>query len=173
MTTWTRRGSLALLAAACLALPASAAYGRATHEPILAQDSFSDTTTDFPCFEGLPVTMTGTDTVVGRFVTDGEHHRGYHFTETIEYRVDIGDGRYAEGGVVNHFTVSNNMVRPLTTVKSTQVERATIYTPDGLPAGEIVLHIASHKTYSDTNGDRFPDPDEIIVAVENVKLTCP
>ena len=117
--------------------------------------------------------MTGTVTVVGRMVQDGEHHRSFHFTETIDYRVDIGDGRYAEGGVVNHFAVTNNMLRPLTTAKSTQVERATLFTADGQPAGEIVLHIASHKTYSDTNGDRFPDPDEIIVAVDNEKLTCP
>ena len=173
MTTWTRRGLIALLAAASLALPAGASYGRATPERIFAQDSFSDTHTDFPCFEGIPVTMTGTVTVVGRMVQDGEHHRSFHFTETIDYRVDIGDGRYAEGGVVNHFAVTNNMLRPLTTAKSTQVERATLFTADGQPAGEIVLHIASHKTYSDTNGDRFPDPDEIIVAVDNEKLTCP
>jgi hypothetical protein len=65
------------------------------------------------------------------------------------------------------------MLRPLTTAKSAQVERATLFTADGRPAGEIVLHIASHKTYSDTNGDRFPDPDEIIVAIDNEKLTCP
>jgi hypothetical protein len=72
----------------------------ATSEPIVAQDSFSETATTFPCFEGIPVTMTGTDTLAGRMVTDGEHHRSFHFTETIAYRVDIGDGRYAEGEVV-------------------------------------------------------------------------
>lgn len=173
MTRWTRRGLLALLTAACLALPAGASYGMATPEPIFAQDSFSDTVTTFPCFEGIPVTMTGTVTLVGRMVEDGVHHRSFHFTETIEYHVEIGDGRYAEGGVVNHFAVTNNVLRPLTTAKSTQVERATLFTADGRPAGEIVLHIASHRTYSDTNGDRFPDPDEIIVAIDNQKLTCP
>lgn len=173
MTTSTRPALLALLVTGCLALPVSTAHGRATPEPIFAQDSFSETITDFPCFEGLPVTMTGTVTLEGRMVQDGEHHRSFHYTETIDYRVEIGDGRYAEGGVVNHFNVTNNMLRPLTTAKSTQVERATLYTPDGQPAGEITLHIASHKTYSDANGDRFPDPDEIIVAVDNVRLTCP
>jgi len=164
---------LALLAAACLALPASASYARATPEKYALQDSGSETITNFPCFEDLPVTMTWTLTVEGHMVVDGERHRSFHFTETSEYRVDIGDGRYAEGGVVNHFNVTNNMLRPLTTAVSTQQERATLYTPDGQPAGEITVHIASHKTYSDTNGDRFPDPDEIIVAVDNIKVTCP
>ena len=173
MTIWTRSGLVALLGAACFAVPAGASYGRATSEPIFVQGTSTDTITDFPCFSGIPVTMTATDTLVGRMVEDGEHHRSFHFTETIVYRVDIGDGRHAEGEVVNHFAVTNNMIRPLTTAKSTQVERATLFTADGQPAGEIVLHIAGHKTYSDTNGDRFPDPDEIIVAVENVKLTCP
>ena len=173
MTISTRRALLALIATGCVVIPVSTAHGQATQDPIFAQDSFSETITNFPCFEGSPVTMTGTVTLEGRMVQDGEHHRSYHYTETVDYRVEIGDGRYAEGGVVNHFNVTNNMLLPLTPAKSTQVERATLYMPDGQPTGEITVHIASHKTYSDANGDRFPDLDEIIVAVDNVKVTCP
>ena len=38
MTTSTRRALLALLVTGCLALPVSTAHGRATPEPIFAQD---------------------------------------------------------------------------------------------------------------------------------------
>ena len=163
---------VAVLTAGCLTLPAAAAYGQATSEPFTVQDTFTDTVTDYPCFEGIPTTMTATVTAEGRLVL-GDHHRSYHFTETTDYRVDIGDGRYTTGEVVNHFTVTVNPQLPRTTATSTQQEQATIYTSDGQPVGEITVHIAGHKTYSDLDGDLLPDPDEIIVAVDQFRVTCP
>lgn len=162
---------VAVLTAGCLTLPAAAAYGQATSEPFTVQDTFSETVTNYPCFEGIPTTMTVTVTAEGRLVL-GDHHRSYHFTETIDYRVDVGDGRYATGEVINHFTATVNPRRPLTTATSTQKEQATLYNSDGQPVGEITVHIASHKTYSDLDGDG-PEPDEIIVAADQMRITCP
>jgi hypothetical protein len=172
-TIGRRLSLLALVAAACVAQPVGAAYAQATPEKFYFQDSGSETITNFPCFEGIPVTMTWTLTTEGHMLDDTERHRSYHFIETTDYRVDIGDGRYATGGVVNHFTVTVNMLRPRTTATSTQQEQAILYTSDGQPVGEITFQSTSHKTYSDTNGDRFPDPDEITVAVDRVRITCP
>jgi hypothetical protein len=172
-STIGRKASLiGLLVAGCVTLPAAAAYGQATSEPFTVQDTFTETVTNFPCFEDVPVTMTVTLTAEGRLVL-GDHHRSSHLTETIDYRVKIGDGRYTTGEVVNHFTVTVNPKLPLTTATSVQQEQATIYTADGQPVGEITVHIASHKTYSDLDGDLLPDPDEIIVAVDQVRITCP
>lgn len=163
---------LASLAAACLALTASA-YADPMPTKFSFQDSFSDTITNFPCFDGIPVTMTGTVTVEGHSVENPGIHRSTHFTETIDYRVDIGDGRFVTGGVARHFSVAFNPQRPRTTVTSTQKELATLYASDGEPLGEITLHITGHNTYTDLDGDRIPDPGEITVAFETVKLTCP
>jgi hypothetical protein len=167
-----RRSLVALLAAACVALPVSAAHAQATPEPIAFLDSFSETVTNFPCFEGIPVTMTVTLTGEGHAVDNPGLHRSLHLTETIDYRVDIGDGRYATGGVIVQRTVTVNELAPRTTATTTQKERATLYAPDGRPLGEITLHITSHKTYSDQDGDLLPDPDEIVVAVDRIKVTC-
>jgi len=164
---------LTLLAAACVTLAAGAAHAGPTPEKFFFQESFSDTLTNFPCFDGIPVTMTGTVTVEGHSVENPGIHRSTHFTETIDYRVDIGDGRFLTGGVVRHFSVAFNPQRPRTTVTSTQKELATLYASDGEPLGEITLHITGHNTYTDLDGDRIPDPGEITVAFETVKVTCP
>jgi hypothetical protein len=169
-----RRGGLllALLAAACVAVPVSAAHAREP-EPIAFQDSFSETVTNFPCFEGIPVTMTVTLTSEGHSVDNPGLHRSLHLTETIDYRVDIGDGRYATGGVIAQRAVTVNELASRTSATTTQKERATLYAPDGQLVGEINLHITSHRTYSDQDGDLLPDPDEIVVAVDRTKVTCP
>ena len=50
-------------------------------------------------------TLTGTETVAGRFTENGPPSFGFHFhgTSQLEFRIDFADGRYALGTSVEHF----------------------------------------------------------------------
>ena len=119
-STFARRFVLsAALGAGLLALAASPSYGRATVGSFESVTLFSETITNYPCFEGVPATMTGTVTSEGHVTETTSGHFSVHGTDTIDYRVDLGDGRYALGQVAEHFGFRVNMNRPRTTETGT------------------------------------------------------
>jgi hypothetical protein len=163
----------ALLSAALVASVAGASYGRATagsfHD---TSPPSSETLTDYPCFDGIPVTMTGTGTSDGHFTEVDSRHFSVHGTDTFDYHVDLGDGRYAIGQVIEHFGFRLNMNRPRTTDTGTQQELATVYAADGQPIGMITVHVTIHVTYTDLNGNFEPDPGEITVSFDRLRIRC-
>lgn len=166
-----RRLSLGVLIAAVVLVTAPAAsFARATVGKFHVEEPFSDT--NFPCAEGVPVLMTGTLTSDGHF-TDAGRHFTVHGTDTIDYRVDLADGSYALGQVIDHFTFAINFTRPRNVESSTQKEQATLYAANGQTIGTTTVHVTYHVTYSDLNGNGEPDPSEITTEVDRFKVTCP
>lgn len=166
-----RRLSLGVLIAAVVLVTAPAAsFARATVGKFHVEEPFSDT--NFPCAEGVPVLMTGTVTTDGHFTDAGSHFTA-HGTDTIHYRVDLEDGSYALGQVIDHFSFAINFNRPRNVVSSTQKEQATLYAANGQTLGTMTLRVTHHVTYSDLNGNGEPDPSEITAEVDRARVTCP
>lgn len=158
------------MAGALFLLSTGGAFGRAEVGTFYDQQFFSDTTTDFPCALGVPVRITGTVTDEGRFTNvEGNHHSGVG-TETIEYRIDLPDGRYALGSVVGHFSLSINFHHSTWVNTSEQDEQATLYGSDGTPIGQMIVKGTTHITYFDANGNGEPDPDEVRSELENFRV---
>jgi hypothetical protein len=173
-STFARRFALsAALGVGLLCLTAAASYGGATVGSFESETPFSEEITNYPCFEGAPATMTGTETSEGFFTETTSGHFSVHGTDTIDYRVDLGDGGYALGQVTEHFGFRVNMNRPRTTDTGTQQERAILYAADGQEIGPITVHVTIHATYADENGNFEPDPGEITVSLERSKVSCP
>jgi hypothetical protein len=158
--------------AALVASVAGASYGRATAGNFHDTSPFSETVSNYPCFDGIPVTMTGTLTSDGHFTEVDSRHFSVHGTDTIDYHVDLGDGQYAIGQVIEHFGFRLNMNRPRTTDTGTQQELATVYAADGQPIGTISVHVTTHVTYTDLNGNFDPEPDEITVSFDRLRIRC-
>jgi hypothetical protein len=136
------------------------------------EQPFSETITNFPCAEGIPVLMTGTVTSDGHFTEAGRHF-SVHGTDTIDYRVDLPDGSHALGSVIDHFNFAINFNRPRNVESSIQREQATLYSANGQPIGTMNVSVTHHVTYSDLNGNFEPDPGEITTEVDRFKVTCP
>ena len=164
--------ALGVLIAAVLLTAPAVSFARATVGKFHVEQPFSDTITNFPCAEGVPVPMTGTVTTDGHFTDAGTHFTA-HGTDTIDYRVDLEDGSYALGQVVDHFSFAINFNRPRNVVSSTQQEQATLFAADGQMIGTMTLHVTYHVTYSDLNGNGEPDPGEITTEPDRFKVTCP
>ena len=132
----------------------------------------SDTITNFPCSEGVPVVMTSTLIRDGHF-TDAGRRLSLHGTDTIDYTVELGDGRHAAGRVIDHFNFTFNFKQTRSVATSAQQEAATLYSADDPPSGTITVHVTHHVMWSDLNGNFAPDPDEITAEVDKLKVTCP
>jgi hypothetical protein len=163
----------ALLTLTAVALGPAQSFGQTTVGSFQGQRSLSESVTNYPCFEGLTVTMTGTITAEGHFTEVDPQHFSVHGTDTIDYRVDFGDGRYAVGQVTDHFGFGINFNRPRTVDAGAQQEQATVYAADGTPIGTITVHVTIHVIYTDVNQNFEPDPGEITTSLERVRATCP
>jgi hypothetical protein len=162
---------LGVLIVAVVLVAAPTASARATTGKFHFEESFEDTITNFPCSEGIPVVMSGTVTGDGHF-TESERHFSVHGKETSDYRVDLPDGSFALGHLVDRFRFIFNLNRPRSIETGTQTERATLYSANGRPIGTITVHVTIHFTYADRNGNFAPDPGEITVELERSKVTC-
>jgi hypothetical protein len=131
----------------------------------------SGTLTDYPCFDGVPVVMTGTLTRDGHF-SDAGRRVSFHGTNVIDYTVEVGDGRHAAGQVVDHFNFTFNFKQTRSVVTSAQQEEATLYSADDEPVGTIIVHVTHHVMWSDLNGNFEVDPEEVTAEVDNSKVTC-
>jgi hypothetical protein len=161
-----------LIAAATLMTAPAASFAGATAGRFHDEQPFSETITNFPCAEGTAVLMTGTVTSDGRFAETARHFSA-HGTETIDYRVDLADGSYALGSVIEHFSFAINFNRPLNVESSIQKEQATLFSADGQPIGTMNVAVTFHVTYTDLNGSFEPDPDEVTADVDRFKFACP
>jgi hypothetical protein len=180
-----RRGLLgAALAAGCLGLGATASLGDTTdtgrqagHSTLTVgvftdTEQFSDTVQgDYPCFEGVTGTISGTDILSGHY---NNSPALFHFdgTETVEYRIAFNDGRYAIGGSSERvsFGASGGRAEIET---NTGREQATVYAPDGSVIGTVTIRSVFHVTSVDLNGNGQTDPGEIKATVDQFRVGCP
>ena len=153
---------------------AGAASGSAEVGTFHDEHSFSDAITDFPCFEDVPGTISGTETVDGRFTQNGPPAFGFHASgvSTVSYRVDFADGRYVLGTGRAHFAF-NATARQHKTDSDVGRDRATAYAPDGQPIGPLLIHATYHVSFLDTDADDEPDPGEFTTRVDRFRVSCP
>jgi hypothetical protein len=167
------------LATVCLALGAGASLAASPNAPFVGtfydQEAVSDTVAgDYPCFAGMTGTITGTDTVSGRYNNAPDF---FHFeaTETFDYRIDFTDGRYVIGEFSAHFTETANGESGIGRQKDSQAaqERATVYAADGSATGTVTISSTFHTTFADLNQNHQVDPGEITASVDRFRVTCP
>ena len=133
-----------LTVAAVLMAAPTASFARAVSGKF--HDEFpteSSTLTDYPCFEGVPAGMTSTLTRDGHF-TDAGRHLSFHGTNTIDYTVEVEDGRHTAGRVIDHFNFTFNFNQTRSVVTSAQQKDATLYSADDQPIGTITVHVTHH-----------------------------
>jgi hypothetical protein len=175
------------LAAVCLGLGATAAFGdtiidtghqvgntQLTVGTFYDQAEVSDAVQgDYPCFDGVIGTITGTDTLFGHYINSPDI---FHFegTDTFDYRVDFNDGRYAIGAFSGRTAFNANPSQGHTTEIETDTgqEQATVYAPDGT-IGTVTVRNVFHTTWIDLNGDRQIQPSELRSTVDNFRVSCP
>jgi hypothetical protein len=121
---------------------------------------------------GATGTITGTDTVVGRFTENGPPAFGFHVhgTTTSTIRVDLADGRYILASLVAHF--DDNFTPEFTSTEVTLGD-GTLYAPDGQSLGAVTSQAGFHLTWRDLNGNHELDPGEFTASVDDFRLTCP
>jgi hypothetical protein len=161
----------ALLAALALAGPASGSADTGTFH---IDQPLADTLTDFPCFEGIAGTITGTETIDGHFTENGPPSLGFHAhgSTTQTYRVDLADGRYVLGTFTGRFSF-NATVGGHVTDSGGGWDRAIAYAADGQPIGPLTIQSVGHVSYVDANGNGEPDPGEFTASVEHLNADCP
>jgi hypothetical protein len=130
-------------------------------------------------------TLTGTETVVGRFTENGPPSFGFHFhgVTRLEFRIDFADGRYALGTSVEHFDgnaldTEHDLDGPGDTDvgqfkdSSTSRDTATVYGPDGRALTSVTVHHDGHMIWRDLDADNVPGPGEIRSEVDHFRLSC-
>jgi hypothetical protein len=179
-TSRVRRRALmgATLAAACLGIGATASLGdtidtghqagnsTVTVGTFYNQEQFSDTVQgDYPCFGGVNGTIAGVDTVSGHYNNSPAF---FHFegTETVDYRVDFNDGRYAIGESSNRIDVSANNSSGVGREVQTDPgqEHATVYAADGSVIGTVTIRGVFHTSVVD---------GQIKSSFDHVHVSCP
>jgi hypothetical protein len=165
------------LAIVCLALGAGAAEAAASNAPFVGtfydQEAVSDTVAD-PCSAGVTGTLTGTDTLSGRYNNAPDF---FHFeaTHTLDFRIDFADGRYAIGTLGTHVTETANAESGVTRQKDSEAGhgQATVYAADGSATGTVTISSTFHTTWTDYDSDWQVDPGEITASVDRFRVTCP
>jgi hypothetical protein len=116
-------------------------------------------------------TVTFTENSTGQFVeTDGGVFT-FHGVDAFDIRVDFPDGSYIQSGLDRDLK-SLVLNPPLTVFTVITQDMETIYNAQGQPIGTIAVHIVSHLTYTDLNGNGQPDDGEVKAQVERFRLRC-
>jgi hypothetical protein len=163
--------SAALLAAATLT---GSAAGSAESGPFHQDEPFTDTWTDFPCFEGLAGAVSGREVVDGHFTENGPPSLSFHAhgKTTQSYRIDFADGRFVLGTFTGRFSF-NATGRAHVVDSGGGRDRATVYAADGRLIGPLEARSVAHVTYVDANDNHEPDAGEFTARVDRVRADCP
>lgn len=126
---------------------------------------------DYPCFGGVPGTITGSFSVQGRFNNaPGFFHAEGSYVD--HYRIDFSDGRYAIGGANERFSFSANAGTPWLKDTHAVRETATVYR-DGVAIGTVTFQSTFHATYVDVNGNGEADGGDAYRAlVDRTRIVC-
>ena len=173
------------LAVLALLLPAATAQSASETGTFSFTESISDTLDLSATCLATTGTLTGTDTVNGRFTENGPPAFGFHFhgSGTVEYRVDLADGRYVLGTSIEHFDGNAIDTEHVEETEDHAVvgqyidshvsrDTGTLYGADGQVLGTVVVHDNGHLIWRDLDADHEPDPGEIRSELDNFRLTC-
>jgi hypothetical protein len=159
------------VAAILLLAPESAA---AAGGAVITPFSFTDTEVfqgAIPeCSTDLVGTNTFTEVVSGQVVETPSGTVHASGTNLFSYRVDFPDGSYALGGGRSAF--SFNAAGPFVSQSEVTREPRTLYDASGDPVVQVVIHVVSHLTWRDLDGDGQPGPGEITHTVDHFSFTC-
>jgi hypothetical protein len=163
-------GPVALLAA--LALTGSA-LGSAENGTFHSDEPFTETWTDFACFDGIAGAATGREVIDGHFTENGPPSLGFHAhgKVTQTYRIDFADGRVVLGTFTGRFSF-NATVRAHIVDTGGGWDRATVYAADGRRIGPLAIQSVGHVSYVDANGNNEPDDGEFTARVEHFNADC-
>jgi hypothetical protein len=155
-----RRTTIAFFVVALVAVAlAAGASAAATTGTFYEQQA--TTSPDQSICTGLYGTTTNTATVVGHYVnTDGTFH--FEGTLTQDYRSDWSDGTYLISDTPDHMSFNTNGGDSVHT--ESQMDRGTLYAPDGSVIGTVTVKTLSHITLHDGN---------VISMVSDFRVTCP
>ena len=162
--------ALAVLTCLVLAGKSHAAADTGTfqfQEPFFVPIDLTDT-----CLgPGATGTIIGSNTAVGRYTENGPPTFEFHSRGTIitDFRLDLADGRFIVGTLVDH--ESFNGTPEVTQTDATQGS-STLYDPAGQPLGQLTVHVITHVTWRDLNGNHQPDPDEFTANIDHLTLGC-
>lgn len=158
-------GGVLLSGVAVTGLVLSASPASAAAEIERFSFTINETFADSPpeCMPEVKAGVTTTEeTVTGQSVTTPSGV-SVHGTTTLAYRTDFPDGSFLTGSARDHFTfnsqsgveVSKNVIR----------EPRTIFSADGTPVRDVMLHFLAHTTFRE--GDDAPT-----VQFERFRFTC-
>ncbi len=179
--------SLGIPAAAALALlvPVGASFGAAETGTFTFSDQASDTLDLTATCLGTTGTLTGTEVVAGRFTENGPPAFGFHdhYTSTLDYRIDLADGRYVVGTSVEHaddnaidldHQENTDTYTSLEQFKSSVAghDDAALYSATGQRLGTVTVHHEGHMIWRDTNLNHQPDPGEIRSEIDRYTVRC-
>ena len=155
-----------------LLLCSAAAYGQATPGKFSIVQPINGVEPDFVCQPAAIGVITGTETVVGEFITtpNGIHLSG---TATQDYRIDFADGRYLVSSSPDHFNFNMGSGNSPSVSNEVQQDRGTLYAVDGQVIGIVSVSSHLHTTWLDSNGNNVPDPGEITASVDTFRVSCP
>jgi hypothetical protein len=144
-----------------------ASSGVASASATVTRFTFSDAETfpDAPP-ECMPVLKSGvtnaTSTGSGQ-ITETDNGFALHITGTFVYRTDFPDGSYLTGAATSHFSLIESSSR----IIQTEViqEPRTIYSADGTPIGQVMIHALTHTTTDTATG-------ETTAGVDRFFFTC-
>lgn len=179
--------SLGIPAAAALALlvPAGASFGAAETGTFAFSEPVSDSLDLSATCLATTGSLTGTNVVAGRYTENGPPALGFHdhYTSTVDYRIDLADGRYVVGTSVER--VNENAVdldhqentetfTSLGQFKSSVAGRdqGTLYSVTGQRIGTVTVHHEGHMVWRDTNLNHQPDPGEVRSETDRFTVRC-
>ena len=156
---------------ACIALvvgagslsPAVAAAAPATVTPF----TFTTTETfdDSPP-ECMPVLKSGvtnaTNTGAGR-ITETSNGFTVRFSNTFTYRTDFPDGSFLSGVAHGQNVITSS--KAVSTSTTVIREPRTIFSADGTPIGQVMIHALSHTTTNNLTGD-------VTAGIDRFFFTC-
>ena len=96
-------------------------------------------------------------------LTETDNGIAFQSSSTFVYRTDFPDGSYLTGAARENFSLIENRSR----IIETQVVREprTIYSADGTPIGQVMIHVLTHTTTDTATG-------ETTASVDRFFFTC-
>ena len=158
-------GSLIVVGSAASVMLALSGVAAASATVTRFTFSDSETFADAPP-ECMPVVKSGvtnaTSTGSGQ-ITETDNGFALHISGNFVYRTDFPDGSYLTGAAPSHFSLIESSSR----IVQTEViqEARTIYSADGTPIGQVMIHAVTHTTTDTATG-------ETTASVDRFFFTC-